>query len=217
MKKLLMLGAAAFAAASVTVPTYADTPASGAGGIVLAQDKTAPTAPGTKPPTAAERRAEEAMRERIARLEAAEPATKASVSADAFIGTEIRNMKDRKLGSVKDLVLLEGKVVAIVVARGGVLGMGTDHHRIDLAHAKITADAKTVVLDLAEEQVKALPKVAYKDGKWNQVADDKSSPPSTAPAAPPTRTTPPATEKMPEPAPKAEPPAKSDEPPKKSE
>jgi len=215
MKNKLMLGAATIVAVSyaavIAVPVYADPPA----GIILAQDRTAPGTPGTKPPTAADRRAEDAMRERTARLQAAQPLAQANVSADAVIGTEVRNTQDQKLGSVKDLVMTDGKIVGLILARGGVLGMGTSYHQIDSAHAKITADVKTVVLDLADEQAKALPKVEYKDGKWAQVIDDKASPPSTAPAAPPSRSTaPPATDKKIDPpagtpSDKTEPPAKS--------
>ena len=127
----------------------------------------------------------------MARLTAAQPLAQSNVSGDAIIGTEVRNPQDQKLGSVKDIVMAEGKMVGLVIARGGVLGMGTSYHQIDSAHAKITADAKTIVLDLADEQAKALPKVEYQDGKWAQVIDEKS-PPSTAPAAPPSRTMPPA-------------------------
>jgi hypothetical protein len=93
--------------------------------------------------------------------------------------------------------------------------MGTDYHQIELAQVKITADAKTVVIDLAEEQAKALPKVAFKDGKWGQVAAEKdATPPATAPAAPPSRSEPPKTEKKIEP---GTPPANKEEPPKKSD
>lgn len=189
MKNKLMLGAAALAVAgyAAAAPAFAGNPP----GVILAQDRTAPGTPGTRPPSAADQKASQAEQERMARLTAAQPIAQANVSADAIIGTEVRNPKDEKLGSVKDLVMTDGKVVGIVLARGGVLGMGTTYHQIDSAHAKITADAKTIVLDLADEQAKALPKVEYKDGKWAQVIDDKS-PPSAAPAAPPSRTTPPA-------------------------
>lgn len=216
MRKTLMLGTAALAIA-IAAPSYADQPLAGSNDIILAQDRTAPGTPGTTPrgPSAADKRAEEAARERIQRLEAAQPATQAHLSADTVIGTEIRNVADKKLGSVKDLVMADGKIVAVIVARGGVLGMGTSYHQIELAQVKVTADAKTVVIDLGEEQVKALPKVAFADGKWSQVAAEKDvSPPSTAPAAPPSRGEPPKTEKQIDP---STPPANRTEPPAKSE
>jgi hypothetical protein len=73
----------------------------------------------------------------------------------------------------------------------------------------MTDDTKTVVLDLSEDQVKALPKMTYDKGKWGPapVAEKKSSPPaSTAPSAPPSRTTP-------SDAPKKDMPTKKDEAP----
>ena len=183
MKKTMMLGAAALALA-VAAPSFA-------------QDRTAPGSPGTRPPAGqTDRSADKAMQERMARLTGAQPAEKVAVSGDALIGTEIRNTQDKKIGSVKDIILADGKITAIIVARGGVLGMGTDYHQVEFAQVKITSDMDTVVLDLSEDQVKALPKMAYDDGKWNPApakADDRTSPPRTAPSAPPSRTQTPAT------------------------
>ncbi len=178
MKKTMMLGAAALALA-VAAPSFA-------------QDRTPPGAPGTKPPaTQADRQSDRASQERMARLTAAQPAQQLAVSGDALIGTEIRNTQDQKIGSVKDIILTDGKVTAIVVGRGGVLGMGTDYHQVEFAQVKMTADMETIVLDLSEDQVKALPKLAYDDGKWGPAPAqaDRPSPPRTAPAAPPSRGT----------------------------
>lgn len=177
MKKTSMLGAAALALA-VAAPTFA-------------QDRTAPGTPGTKPPvTRTDRSADKAVQERMARLKAAEPAQTLAVSGDALIGTEVRNTRDQKLGSVKDIILADGRITAIVIARGGVLGMGTDYHHADFAQVKMTGDRETVVLDLAEDQVKALPKLAFEHGRWAPVPAKagRTSPPDTAPAAPPSRT-----------------------------
>lgn len=199
MKKSMMLSAAALALA-VAAPSFA-------------QDRTPPGAPGTKPPaTQTDRAPDKAAQERKARLAAATPAPQVAVSGDALIGTEVRNTEDVKIGSVKDILIADGKITAIVVARGGVLGMGTDYHHVDFAQVRITADMDTVVLDLSEDQVKALPKLAFEDGKWNPVpakADrERSSPPSTAPGAPPSRAEPPKSDmKKDEPAPKTDTPA----------
>jgi hypothetical protein len=198
MQKTLMLGAAAIALA-IAAPTHAG-PGDDRGGLQLAQDRTAPGTPGTPSPRA-DRKADAAAKQRMERLTAAQPAQQLAVSADALIGTEVRNTKDQKLGSVKDLVMQDGKITAVIVARGGVLGMGTDYHQIEIGQVKITADMETVVLDLAEEQVKALPKMAYDKGKWGPVpakADRApASPPRAAPGAPPSRGTTPPVEKTP--------------------
>lgn len=179
MKTMMMAGAAALALAAAA-PGFA-------------QDRTPPGAPGTKPPASqTDRSADRAVQERMARLSAAQPAQQLAVSGDALIGTEVRNTQDQKIGSVKDLILADGKVTAIVVARGGVLGMGTDYHHVDFAQVKMTGDMETVVLDLSEDQMKALPKLAYEDGRWTPAKADRerSAPPSTAPGAPPSRTGP---------------------------
>ena len=194
MRKTLMLGAATLALA-VAAPSFA---------------QTSPGSPSTRPGTVqTDRRADQAAQERMARLKAAQPAAKVAMSGDALIGTEVRNTQDQKVGSVKDIILTDGKITAIIVGRGGVLGMGTDYHQVEWSQVKMTDDMKTVVLDLSEDQVKALPKMAYDHGKWGPapVAEKKSSPPaSTAPSAPPSRATP-------SDAPKKDMPTKKDETP----
>jgi sporulation protein YlmC with PRC-barrel domain len=200
MRKTLMLGAAALAL-TIAAPSFA-------------QDRTSPGSPGTKPPaTQTDRRADQAAQERMARLKSAEAAQKLAVSGDALIGTEVRNTQDQKIGSVKDIILADGKISAIVVGRGGVLGMGTDYHQVDFAQVKMTSDMETVVLDLSEDQVKALPKLAFEKGKWGPApvkADKDTTPPArTAPGAPPSRGT--------DTAPKTDTPAKKDEAPKKDQ
>ncbi len=208
MRTTLMLGAAAVALA-IAAPTYAgpaDNPA--ADGIILVQDRTAPGTPGTSP---GQRSADQAAQERKQRLSGAQEAQKMAVSADAVIGTEVRNTNDQKIGSVKDLVMKDGKITHIIIGRGGVLGMGTDYHQVEWEKVKITSDMETVVLDMGEEQVKALPKMAFEKGKWGPapVAEKKETPPArTAPGAPPGRTTPPAGE-----APKKDEPAKKNDAP----
>jgi sporulation protein YlmC with PRC-barrel domain len=193
MRKSLMLGAAALALA-IAAPSFA-------------QDRTAPGTPGTSP-SQTNRAPDKAAQERKARLSSAQPAAQLAVSGDAVIGTEVRNTQDQKIGSVKDIVLQDGKITSIIVGRGGVLGMGTDYHQVEWAQVKMTSDMETVVLDLSEDQVKALPKMAYEKGKWNAapVAADKSPPARTAPGAPPSKTETPAKKEEPmkkdEPAPK---------------
>jgi sporulation protein YlmC with PRC-barrel domain len=184
-----MLGAAAVALA-IAAPTYAgpiDEPATD--GIILAQDRTAPGTPGTTP---GQRSAEQAAQQRKQRLQSAEPAAKLAVSGDAVMGTEVRNTQDQKIGSVKDIVLQDGKITAVIIARGGVLGMGTDYYQVDWAQVKMTSDMETVVLDVTEDQLKGMPKMAYEKGKWGPapVATERTTPPRTAPGAPPSgRTT----------------------------
>jgi sporulation protein YlmC with PRC-barrel domain len=197
MRKALMLGAATLALA-VAAPSFA-------------QDRTAPGTPGTSP-SQTNRSADQAAQERKARLSSAQPAQQLAVSGDALIGTEVRNTNDQKVGTVKDIVLQDGKISAIIVGRGGVLGMGTDYHQVEFAQVKMTSDMETVVLDLSEDQVKALPKMAYEKGKWGaapaRAEKDTTTPPArTSPGAPPSGT-----------APKTDtPPAQKDAPMKKDE
>ena len=105
MRKTLMLGVATIALA-IAAPSFA-------------QDRTSPGTPGMKPPaTQTDKRADQAAQERMARLQGAQPAEKLAVSGDALIGTEVRNTQDQKIGSVKDIVLQDGKITSIIVSRG---------------------------------------------------------------------------------------------------
>ncbi|MCW5772330.1 MAG: PRC-barrel domain-containing protein [Rhodospirillaceae bacterium] len=182
MRKQLMLGVAALALA-LGPTSYG---ASAQSKTDPGADRPAKTLPA---PNKADDRAAAEMQKRMQRLETAQPIDKAAISADDLIGTEVRNTRDQKLGSIKDIVVQDGKISSVVIARGGVLGMGTTYHQIDIAQAKVTTDKETVVLDLAEAQVKALPKVEWKEHAWQPTgtADDRkgASPPNVAPAAPP--------------------------------
>lgn len=104
-------------------------------------------------------------------LTSAKPMASATVSADALIGADVRNAEDKDLGEVADVELQGGNIQAVIVGRGGFLGLGASHYRIEPAKLRITGDNKIVVLDMTEDQIKAMPKVAKKDGRWVQDGD----------------------------------------------
>jgi hypothetical protein len=179
MKKTLLLSATALALAiapAAGVPAFAQTRTPGTtmpGGTAPNKDSTA-----------------ESARRSIQRLEAAKPIDQMNVSADNLIGAEVRNTRDQKVGSIKDFVMHDGQITSVIIARGGVLGMGTHYHRIEIKQLKVTDDHETAVLDLADAQVKALPEVEWKKGAWVATATGTSNPPNAAPAAPPSTTKP---------------------------
>jgi hypothetical protein len=132
-------------------------------------------------------------------LTSAQPMASATVSADALIGADVRNAEDKDLGEVADVELKGGNIQALIVGRGGFLGLGASHYRIEPAKLRITADNKIVVLDMTEDQIKAMPKVAKKDGRWVQDGErtndrtrdtDKASDPQRRDTTAPGGTTP---------------------------
>ncbi len=114
----------------------------------------------------ADTRADEAKRERQMLLQTAQPMDTVPARMETVLGLEIRNTHDEYLGKIRDVVLRDGKVEKIVVARGGMLGIGTDYHEIDAGKLKLTADKKIAILDMTADALKAAPKVEDKDGSW---------------------------------------------------
>jgi hypothetical protein len=111
-------------------------------------------------------------------IASAQPMASATVSADALIGADVRNSEDRDLGEVSDVELKGGNIQAVIIGRGGFLGLGASHYRIEPAKLRITPDNKMIVVDMTEDQIKAMPKVTKKDGQWVMDTDrDRSDTP----------------------------------------
>lgn len=127
---------------------------------------------------------------RAMRLKSAQPLTNAEVGWSNLVGADVRNPADDDLGEVADLVMDKGRITAIIVERGGFLGMGQRHHMIATSNVMISlgtdaeGDARLpiVVIDMTPDQIKAMPSLRKQDGRW---VNDAGSPPSVAPAAPP--------------------------------
>lgn len=139
---------------------------------------------------------------RAERLRAAQPVNAAKISFENLVGADVRNMSNEDLGDVEDFVMERGQVSYVVVARGGFLGMGVNYHMVPAKQVKVAnlddtgrdKKSRVLVLDLSEDQVKAIPRVTKENGEWVPVADDRRTtpnrsptPPDRAPAAPPTK------------------------------
>lgn len=139
--------------------------------------------------------------DRAARLSAAKPITGESVSFENLNGVDVRNMRNDDLGDTEDFIVERGQITSIVIARGGFLGMGVNYHIVPASQVKLAnlsdnvrdKKSRVLVLDLSEDQVKALPRVTKESGQWVAADDDKrpapgrASPPDRAPSAPPSQ------------------------------
>jgi PRC-barrel domain protein len=140
--------------------------------------------------------------DRAARLSAAKPITGESVSFENLKGVDVRNLRNDDLGDVEDFIVERGQITTVVIARGGFLGMGVHYHKIPVNQVKVAhlsdnvrdKKSRVLVLDLSDEQVKALPRVTKESGQWVAADDDRrpapdrrTSPPERAPSAPPTQ------------------------------
>jgi hypothetical protein len=82
------------------------------------------------------------------------------VSANAIIGTKIRNEAKDSIGAVEDLYLdSQGTIKTVVVSVGGFLGIGAKDVAIKWSDLKQGRDGKSLVLttSLTKDELKALP------------------------------------------------------------
>lgn len=81
--------------------------------------------------------------------------------ADAITGTDVRNLQDAHLGSVRDVVFdpRSGDIAYVIMGRGGFLGIGRDHVAVPWQQLRVTPNLDTFVLDVQEAQLERAPQV----------------------------------------------------------
>jgi len=132
----------------------------------------------------------EAKAERKA-AQSADDAWQRTHRASKIVGTEVRNAKGQKIGTVKDLVLADpqsGRISQMVVAVGGVLGMGDKLFAVPFEQVQIAPDGKHVVLsgsnDLAqafdEKHWPGMPNRTISSGTDNSPTAASMSPSTTS-------------------------------------
>ncbi|GAB3548989.1 hypothetical protein GCM10027343_30150 [Noviherbaspirillum agri] len=90
-----------------------------------------------------------------------------------IIGSSVRDLKDKKIGEIKDLVLDggRGEVAYAVVSFGGVMGVGKKYHAIPWQALKPSDDGKHYVLNADKETIAQAP--GFDKGNWPDMADQK--------------------------------------------
>jgi sporulation protein YlmC with PRC-barrel domain len=84
------------------------------------------------------------------------------IRANKMIGSSVYDVQNRKIGSVKDLVLdKDGKVAAVVVDVGSFLGMGGKYVAINMSDIK--ADNNRLTLDRTKEQLQQMAQYRLED------------------------------------------------------
>jgi sporulation protein YlmC with PRC-barrel domain len=102
------------------------------------------------------------------------------LSANAMIGTKIRNENKDTVGSVEDLYLdSSGATKTVVVSVGGFLGVGAKDVAIKWSDLKQSRDGKSLVLitSLSKDDLKALPDYAAE--RRRPAAPDQAAAPRT--------------------------------------
>lgn len=129
---------------------------------------------------------------RANRLRSAQPIVDARLQWGSLAGIDVRNLADEDLGDVEDVVMDKGQINAIIVERGGFLGIGQSYYLVPARQVKIVQgnDANgdrvepIVVLEMTSDQIKAMPALTKKNGRW---VGEAINPPAVAPGSPPRR------------------------------
>jgi len=90
--------------------------------------------------------------------------TQGDVSANAVIGTTVKNANKDTVGSVEDLYVDgSGNIKTVVLSVGGFLGVGTKDVAVKWSDLKQTRDGSSVALttSMSKDELKALPDYKY--------------------------------------------------------
>lgn len=106
----------------------------------------------------------------------AQPVTNNSNSfrSDQLLGTDVRTPQNDALGSIDDLVMnpQTGKIAYLVIARGGIFGIGEKYVPVPWEDFKVTPKANLLILDTSRSTMDAAPQVTHDQsmttGQFNQ-------------------------------------------------
>ena len=107
--------------------------------------------------------------------------------SDDLLGSEVRTPDNVALGSVDDIVMgpESGKIAYLVVARGGVFGIGERHVAVPWDHFKVSPNLNILVLETSRDSMDKAPRIiqgrfttaepfalqtAKADAYWNSAA-----------------------------------------------
>lgn len=85
----------------------------------------------------------------------------AAFRADDLLGSEVRTTDNTALGSVDDIVMGSegGRIAYLIVARGGVFGLGERHVAVPWDQFKVSPNLNILVLDASKEAMDQAPRI----------------------------------------------------------
>lgn len=103
----------------------------------------------------------------------------ALIGSDKVEGTEVRNRKGEHLGSIERIMIdkISGKVAYAVMAFGGFLGIGHQHHALPWGVLKYDTNQEAYVIDLDKETLEGAPRYSgeyaeLEDRVWGEKVHD---------------------------------------------
>lgn len=93
------------------------------------------------------------------------------LSASTLTGDDVVNPQGENLGDIKDFMLdtTSGKIAYVVVAFGGILGMGDKYFAVPWSAFSVDGAKKNVVLNIPQERLKNAP--GFNKDHWPNFAD----------------------------------------------
>lgn len=95
------------------------------------------------------------------------------LSAHSILGTDVRNVKGKGLGDIKELMIdtNSGIIEYVVLSFGGLLGIGDKYFAVPWKSFKIDQENEEFVLDVTEERLKNAP--GFDKDNWPTKADTR--------------------------------------------
>ena len=93
------------------------------------------------------------------------------LSARTLAGDDVYNLKDEKLGSIKEIMLdiKSGRVSYAVLSFGGFLGMGEKLFAVPWNALKVDTEKRRILFDVDEARLKTAP--GFDQEHWPNMAD----------------------------------------------
>jgi hypothetical protein len=104
--------------------------------------------------------------------------------ANTVVGMDVKNPSNEKVGEITDVLIdPKGKVTKVVVAVGGVLGVGARHVALSWNELKIDKTNNAAMINATKDQLKEQPE--FNDPrKMARSMPSERAPATTSPAAP---------------------------------
>jgi len=93
------------------------------------------------------------------------------VPCDVLVGELVVNRADEALGELAHLMvdMASGRVTHVVIARGGVLGLGERLHAIPWSAVALDGQRRCLVVDIARERIERAP--GFDRSRWPSMSD----------------------------------------------